>query len=93
METQKLSVKAFAKASAIVWGGAVLMVGVINLFRPGYGAMFLNMISSVYPGYHADPSIGSVIVGTLYGLVDGAVGGALFAWIYNACLRCCQKQG
>jgi len=51
------------------------------------------MISSVYPGYHADPSIGSVIVGTLYGLVDGAVGGALFAWIYNACLRCCQKQG
>jgi hypothetical protein len=24
-----------------------------------------------------------VIVGTLYALVDGAAGGAIFAWLYN----------
>jgi hypothetical protein len=25
-----------------------------------------------------------VVVGTLYGLVDGWVGGAIVAWLYNA---------
>ena len=27
--------------------------------------------------------IGSIITGTLYGLVDGAIGGAIFGWLYN----------
>jgi len=40
-------------------------------------------MSSVYPGYHATRSIAEVIVGTLYGVVDGLVGGAVFAWLYN----------
>jgi len=40
-------------------------------------------MSSVYPGYHATRSIVEVIVGTLYGVVDGLVGGAGFAWLYN----------
>jgi hypothetical protein len=26
---------------------------------------------------------GSVITATLYGLVDGAIAGALFGWLYN----------
>jgi len=40
-------------------------------------------MSSVYPGYKAAGTLGSVVVGTLYALLDGAVGGALFAWLYN----------
>jgi hypothetical protein len=40
-------------------------------------------MASVYPGYTGEPSFGQVIVGTLYGLVDGAIGGALIAWLYN----------
>lgn len=40
-------------------------------------------MSSVYPGYHATRSVAEVVVGTLYGVVDGLVGGAVFAWLYN----------
>ena len=79
----KLSVKALTYASAILWGLAVLYVGIANLIWPPYGGEFLQLISSVYPGYKAVASVGNVIVGTLYAVVDGAIGGALFAWLYN----------
>ena len=39
------------------------------------GELFLDVMASVYPGYDATSNFGDVIVGTLYGLVDGAVGG------------------
>jgi hypothetical protein len=80
----RFSLKAIALAGAIVWGGAILLVGLINLAWPGYGLNFLQMTSSVYPGFHASHTIGNVLVGTLDGLVDGAVAGLLFAWLYNA---------
>jgi hypothetical protein len=41
----------------------------------------------MYPGYEPGPGIGSVLTGTLYGLVDGAIGGAVFAWLYNLFAR------
>jgi hypothetical protein len=58
-----------------------------NLLWPPYGGAFLELMSSVYPGYRAAASLGNVIVGTLYAVVDGAIGGALFAWVYNAFAR------
>jgi predicted DNA repair protein MutK len=79
----KLSVRAFALTASLIWGGGILLVGAINLVSPDYGKAFLELCSSVYPGYHAIRSLGSVIVGTLYGLVDGAICGAVFAWLYN----------
>ena len=50
---------------------------------PPYGGAFLNFAASIYPGYNPTGHVGSAIVGTLYGLVDGAIGGAIFAWLYN----------
>jgi hypothetical protein len=47
---------------------------------------FLDGISSVYLGFHAPRTIGDVLVGTLYGLVDGAIGGLIFGWLYDALL-------
>ncbi len=79
----KLSVKSLTITSAVLWGGACLMVAVLNIISPGYGNAFLDVISSIYPGYQVTGTLGSVIVGTLYALLDGAVGGALFGWIYN----------
>lgn len=79
----KLSVRAVAIASALVWGGAVLLTALANLIWPCYGHEFLQVIASVYPGYHATRSIGAVAAGTLYGLVDGGGGGAIIAWLYN----------
>jgi len=79
----KLNVKALAFAAALVWGAAMLLTGLGNLLWPGYGREFLRVMASVYPGYHATSSLGQVIIGMLYGLADGAVGGAILAWLYN----------
>ena len=81
----QLSIKALACASAIVWGLAVFFVAAANLLWPPYGGAFLQLVSSIYPGYKSVASLGNVIVGTSYAVVDGAIGGALFAWIYNRC--------
>ncbi|MBI4464674.1 MAG: hypothetical protein HY647_08215 [Acidobacteria bacterium] len=61
----------------------MLLPGLLNLVLPTYGEHFLMTMSSVYPGYHATRTLGDVLIGTGYGLVDGAVGGFLFAWLYN----------
>jgi hypothetical protein len=80
----RLSLKALAVAAGLLWGGAILFVGLINLARPGYGISFLEMMSSVYPWFHASHTLGDVIVGTVDGLIDGAVAGLLLAWLYNS---------
>lgn len=79
----KLSVKAFAITAGLLWGGAILSVTLVNLAAPTYGQAFLDLCSSIYPGFHASRTIRSVVIGTLYGLLDGGIGGAIFAWLYN----------
>jgi len=79
----KFSVSALASTLGMLWGGAILIVGLANLIWPNYGRAFLDLAASIYPGYRAGSGLGSVIIGTLYGLVDGAGGGAVFAWLYN----------
>jgi len=83
----RLNVTALALAAGLIWGAAVLMVATANLVWPTYGRAFLDLAASVYPGYQPATGAGSVVTGTLYGLVDGAIAGALFAWLYNALAR------
>jgi hypothetical protein len=61
----------------------MLLTGVIYVVGGTYGKAFLDVMASVYPGYHAAGTFGDAIVGTLYGVADGAIGGAVFAWLYN----------
>ncbi len=75
--------KAMTGASAILWGACMLIVGLINLRFPSYGADFLRMMSSVYPGFHDSRTVGAVIVGTIYGIVDGAIMGYVFSSLYR----------
>lgn len=79
----KLSLKGLAIAGAIVWGGGIFLVGLINLSRPGYGVDFLQMTSSIYPWFHDSHTLASVLVGTIDGLVDGAIAALIFAALYN----------
>lgn len=91
MEPGKMNVKSFAFASAAIWGCAVLMVGAVDRWvSPGYGGEFLKVVSSIYPGYHAGAGGWSVVIGALYALLDGAIGGVLFAILYNFCA--CRKK-
>ncbi len=80
----RLNVTAMAMAFGLIWGVGLLFVGAANLIWPGYGQAFLQLCASIYPGYRPGTGIGSVITGTIYALVDGGVGGAVIAWLYNA---------
>jgi hypothetical protein len=79
----KLNVIGLACAVAVVWGAAIFLTGLGNLVSSTYGREFLAVISSIYPGYAGTASFGQVIIATLYGVVDGAIVGAVFAWLYN----------
>lgn len=78
----KLNLKGLTAAAAITWGGCFFLVAMANLIWPPYGEAWLQLGQSIYPGY-APGGFGSVIVVTLYALLDGAVAGAVFAWLYN----------
>ncbi len=80
----KFNIKAAAITCGVVWCLlAMLMTGVANWIWPGYGQSLLDLMASLYPGYQGTPSLGQVIIGAVYGLVDGTIAGAVFAWIYN----------
>ena len=78
----RLNLKALALTSGILWALVMLLTGIMNIVWTGYGNAFLKGMASLYPGFTADGSFGNVIVGTLYALVDGAVCGFVFGWVY-----------
>jgi hypothetical protein len=80
----RLSIKGTAIAAGLLWGGALLLVGLINLARPEYGTNFISMMSSVYPWFHSTHTVASVVIGTVDGFIDGVIAGCLFGWLYNA---------
>lgn len=79
----KFNLIALGLTAGLIWGGAILVVSLASLIWPGYGEAFLNLLASIYPGYHPGSGAGSVIAGMLYGLVDGTIGGIIFGWLYN----------
>ncbi|RME31621.1 hypothetical protein D6789_02130 [Candidatus Woesearchaeota archaeon] len=74
-----LDIKAFALAGGTLWGLGVCFLGIIAMF--GWGASLVTVLSSLYRGY--DASVLGAVIGGLWGFADGAVGCALFAWLYN----------
>jgi len=80
----KPSVKGLTLTCALLWGGCMLVVGLINLADPAYGREFLNMMSSVYQGADTARTIGRVLLGCVYGFIDGAVAGWLFSMLLRA---------
>ena len=78
-----LDMKATGLTISLLFGGSIFITGVANLVFPGYGSAFLELVASVYPGYSGTSSIGQVVIGSLYGLLDGFLGGVVAAWIYN----------
>ncbi len=85
----QLSVKATAIAAAILWGGGLLFVGLVNRFCPDYGWWFLKAMDSIYPGYHVAFGLKNLLAGVGYAIFDGLVAGAIFAWLYNKVSTCC----
>jgi hypothetical protein len=76
----KLDVKAFALACGLVWG-AVLFLSTWWLIALDGSSLDITFLGRVYRGYTITP-LGSVI-GFIWALVDGIIGGAILAWVYN----------
>lgn len=81
----RLNVRAMALTIGILWAFAFFLIAAGQQAWPTYGVAFLEVMDGLYPGY-APGGFGSVIVGTLYALVDGLICGAIFAWLYNRLL-------
>jgi len=79
----RLNVKAMAITGAVLWAACVFLVGLANQIWDGYGTGMLELVASIYPGYHGPAGFGSVIVVTMYAAVDGLVAGTVFGWLYN----------
>jgi hypothetical protein len=76
----KLNVKAFALTCGIIWGiGLFFLTWWIIAFDGA--TRETTLIGRVYRGYTVSPE-GSFI-GFVWALVDGLIGGAIFAWLYN----------
>lgn len=79
-----ISVRSLALTVGMLWAAGVLLVGIGNLMWPSYGVAFLEIPRSIYPGYGHTSGFLGVVVGSLYALLDGMIGGAVFGWLYNA---------
>lgn len=77
-----LHLTAFALTVGLFWGGAILLVALANAIWPTYGEAFLQLVASLYPGYHPLASVREILIGSAYGFVDGAISGWLFGWLY-----------
>ena len=76
----KLNVKAFALTCGFVWGiGLFLITWWVIIFDGATGEP--TLIGRLYRGYCISP-LGSII-GLIWAFVDGVIGGAIFAWLYN----------
>lgn len=83
----KLSVKSLIVACAIFEALSFLFVSLLNVIWPPYGGALLAVMMSLYPGYDAAAGPVSIVIGTLYALICGAVAGAVFGWLYNRCVE------
>ena len=77
----KLDVRAFAITCGLLMGLGLFLATwwIILLDGPSDRMTFIGQI---YRGYGLN-GVGS-LAGLVWGLVDGAIGGTIFAWLYNS---------
>ncbi len=80
-----LNPKAAGHACALLWGTTLLLTGLFAYSGSLFANDFLNIMMSIYPFYDPTSSFFGVLLGGLYGLIDGFVCGYVVAWLYNRC--------
>jgi hypothetical protein len=76
----RLNVKALTIAGGILWSLYMLCIGWAS-WLIGWGTGFVTAMSSVYIGFR--PTFFGGIIGAVWAFLDGAVAGAIIAWVYN----------
>jgi len=76
----KLNVKSFAFAGGILWGLAIFLLTYWFLIF-GHSGKVLALFGAVYLGYSV--TWYGAFIGLAWAFVDGFIGCAIFAWLYN----------
>jgi len=76
----KLDAKALGLTLGIVWGSAMLLLGLIN-FGTTWGSGIILAMSTLYIGYA--PTVLGSIIGGIWGFLDAGIAGIVVAWLYN----------
>jgi hypothetical protein len=75
-----LNIKACALACGLIWGVMLLLVTWWIILLDGSTGE-VTWIGRIYRGYNI--SFTGSLIGFVWALVDGMIGGAIFAWLYN----------
>ena len=76
----KLSVKGLALAGGVLWSFYTLLIGLAAwLFNWGTG--LVSVMASLYIGF--SPTLAGSLIGAAWAFIDGVIGGAVIAWVYN----------
>ena len=80
----KLNVRAFALSCSLIWGFGLFFLTWWMIAFDG-ASSDITLIGKIYRGYTITP-VGSLL-GLIWGLADGLLGGLIFAWLYNLLTR------
>lgn len=69
-----------ALSGGLVMGVTLFFTTIISS-STGYGMAFLELLSSIYPGYGV--SVPGAFIGLVYAFIDAFVGLFVIAWLYN----------
>ncbi len=78
----KLSIKGLALAFGMSWGACLFLWTLLNAVTDiQWGVDALDLMAGMYPYFEV--TVPGAFVGLVAGFVDGLIGGALIAWLYN----------
>ena len=75
-----MNIKAFGISCAVMW--VLVVVWSFVMAMVGVGMAPFQVIDQIYLGW-LTPTASGLVLGIVLAIVDGFVGGAIFAWIYN----------
>lgn len=75
----KLNVGSLALAVGALWASYMFFIGISSAY--GWGNAFLDVMKSIYIGF--SPGLIGAITGAAWGFLDGAIAGAVVAYVYN----------
>lgn len=74
------NIKKAALTGGIIWGATLFFTTILSVYT-GYGKAFLDVWTSIYPGFNI--SLGGSILGLIYGFLDMFIGIYIIAWVYR----------
>ncbi len=87
----RLSPLALGMALGVLWGGTLLLMGLLVYFF-AYGKFFIDAMSNIYKLY--TPTLAGTFMGALIAFTDAFVTGVILGWLYNVFSgnSCCRKK-